>query len=108
MKIKSISALSGKNIEFEGKRTARNITSQLTRNNSYSLNEPNQRYITNSIKELSEVPGKKNIEFLLNAASKVKYATNIRLKDAPKNNWKGMLLAAAAAAAAITPLINKD
>ena len=108
MKIKSISALSGKNIEFEGKRTARNITSQLTRNNSYSLNEPNQRYITNSIKELSEVPGKKNIEFLLNAASKVKYATNIRLNDAPKNNWKGMLLAAAAAAAAITPLINKD
>ena len=43
MKIKSISALSGKNIEFEGKRTARNITSQLTRNNSYSLNEPNHR-----------------------------------------------------------------
>ena len=108
MKVNNISTLSAGSINFEGKRVSRNVTAQLSRNNAYSLSEPNQRYITNSIKELAKVPGEKNVNFLINTASRLKYATNIHLRDLPKNNWKGMLLAAAAAAATITPLIDKN
>ena len=108
MKINNISTLNGKNINFESKRTARNAAEQLAKNNPYSLSEPNQRYIENSIKELAKVPGEKNVNFLLDTASKVKYSTNIKLKNAPKHNWKGLLLAAATTAALITPAVLKD
>ena len=108
MKINNISTLNGKNINFESRRTARNAAEQLAKNNSYSLSEPNQRYIENSIKELAKVPGEKNVNFLLDTASKVKYSTNIKLKNAPKHNWKGLLLAAATTAALITPSVLKD
>ena len=95
------------NVNFDGTRTLRNTVSQLAKNNKYSLNEPNQRYITNSITELGKISGEKNIKFLLKTAAKTTYSTNIKLEDSPKNDWVGMLLGAAAAALAITPLVNK-
>ena len=108
MKVYDISLSEERKQSFKGRRTARNAAEQLTRNNKYSLSEPNQRYITNSIKELSKVPGKANVNFLLDTAEKVKYSTNIHLKNLPKHDWKGMLLTAAASAAAITPFLLKS
>ena len=103
MKINGVNSNKERNIVFEGKRTDRNAVKQLARNNKYSLSEPNQRYISTSIENLGKVKGSKNINFLLDAAAKNTYKTNIVLKDAPKNNWTAKLLAAAAAAIAITP-----
>ena len=45
---------------------------------------------------------------MLDTAAKNAYSTNIVLKDAPKHNWKDLLLGAAAAAIAITPFISKN
>ena len=95
------------NINFKGTRTLKNTVVQLARNNRYSLSEPNQRYIANSINELGAIPGENNIRFLLNIAAKEKYNTNIKLTDAPKHDWKTMLLTAAASALALTPIVNK-
>ena len=95
-----------KYIKFKGNRELRNVVEQLAKNNSYSLTEPNQRYITESITKLGKVKGTKNIQFLLDTAAKSTYSTNITLKKAPKNNWKSLLLAAATAAIAITPFIS--
>jgi len=107
MKLVSIK-LADNNIEtFKGTRTLKNTVSQLAKNNKYSLNEPNQRNITNSINELGKTSGEKTVKFLLDIASRLKYATNIKLKDKPINNWKEMLLNAAAGALAITPFLNK-
>ena len=107
MKINGISSFNKQNnINFEGKRLDRNAVSQLTRNNKYSLSEPNQRYISVAIENLGKVKGAKNINFLLDTAAKNAYKTNIILQDAPKNNWTAKLLAAAAAAIAITPFIS--
>jgi len=97
-----------KNIQFKGRREFKNVVSQLSKNNSYSLTDPNQRYITKAITELGKVKGSKNIKFLLDTAAKNAYSTNIVLKDAPKHNWKDLLLGAAAAAIAITPFISKN
>lgn len=88
---------------FKGKRLDKNAVEQLINNNSYSLNELNQRYISKAIENLSKVNGVKNIQFLLDAAAKNKYTTSIKLQDTPKNDWRGKLLAAASAAIAITP-----
>lgn len=104
MKLKSVN-----NIEFKGQRVQRNAVSQLVKNNKYSLTEPNQRFITNSITELGKVKGKKNINFLLDIVKNLKYSTNIKFDGLPaKNNWKSLLLAAAAAAGAITASIGLD
>lgn len=108
MKISNINSIKERNIVFEGKRTDRNAVKQLARNNKYSLSEPNQRYISTSIENLGKVKGSKNINFLLDTAAKNTYKTNIVLKDAPKNNWTAKLLAAAAAAIAITPFVSKQ
>ena len=94
-------------IKFKGTRTLKNTVAQLAKNNRYSLTEPNQRYISNSIDELGKTAGKKTVQFLLNIARKLKYSTNIKLEDSPVTDWKAKLLNAAAAALAITPLINK-
>ena len=95
----------GKTIQFNGRRIFRNNVAQLAKNNPYSLTEPNQRLITNSIAELAKVGDSKNIKFLLNTAAKNKYSTNIKLgKAEPKNPWKKLLLAAATAAAALLPV----
>ena len=106
MKVDNINTQSG--VGFKSKRTARKAAEQLAKNNPYSLTEPNQRYITNSIKELAKVPGEANVKFLLDTASRVKYSTNIKLKNTPKHNWKNLLLAAATTAALITPALLKD
>ena len=101
MQIEKIGTLTeGKNFGFKSKRVHRNIITQLTKNNSYSLTEPNQRLIKNAITEFSKNYDKKSIDFLITTAAKTKYSTNIVLKDAPKNDWKTILLTAAAGAAA--------
>ena len=96
------------NINFNGTRTLKNTVSQLAKNNKYSLTEPNQRYIISSISELSKVAGEKTVKFLIDIASKLKYSTNIRLKDNPLNDWKDMLLNAAMQVLAITPSANEE
>ena len=106
MKINSVNTFSKQNINFEGKRLDRNAVSQLRKSNKYSLTEPNQRYISNAIENLGKVKGVKNINFLLDTAAKNTYKTNIVLQNAPKNNWTAKLLAAAAAAIAITPFVS--
>lgn len=93
-------------VNFLGKRTDRNVVSQLAKENRYSLTEPNQRYIAQSIENLGKVPGEGNIKFLLETAAKNKYSTNIKLQDMPKNNWKAKLLLAAASAIALTPFVS--
>ena len=56
MKLFSInSANDRKNINFDGKRINKNAIKQLTRNNPFSLTEPNQRLISNAIEEMSKV-----------------------------------------------------
>ena len=89
---------------FKGKRVWKNTVSQLTRNNPYSLTEPNQRYISNAINSLAKTEGSE--KFLITTAKNLKYSTNIKLRDLPKNNWKALLLTAAASAAALSPLIK--
>ncbi len=101
MKVNSIQGQNENITAFKGKRVWKNTVEQLLKNNAYSLTEPNQRHIANSITQLGTVKGSKNIQFLLDSAAKVKYSTNITLQDTPKNDWKQMLLGAAAAAAAL-------
>lgn len=106
MKLDKINGFTERKIlTFTGRRECTNAVSQLTQNNPYSLTEPNQRNIINSITELGKSGDKKSINFLLNTAAKSKYSTNIVLKNQPKNNWKKLLLAAAATAAALVPAI---
>lgn len=96
MKLSGIQSFDNKNNTFgTSTRVLKNTVSQLSKNNRYSLTEPNQRYIANSIKELSEKAGEEIIKFLLNTAAKLKYMTNIKLKDNPQNDWKKMLIDAA-------------
>lgn len=102
MKLEKINAFAKENnINLKGKRVLKNAVEQLSKNNPYSLTATNQRYIANSIKELSKVGDEKTINFLLNVAAESKYSTNIVLEDAPKNNWKAMLVGAAAIAASL-------
>lgn len=107
MKLEHINGTDNKQV-FRGQRVWKNTITQLTRNNPYSLTEPNQRRISDAIKAMAQTKGDKNIKFLLNSAAKVKYSTNIQLKDSPKNNWKGMLLSAAAMVATLAPLTVKN
>ena len=107
MKLEHINVTDNKQV-FRGQRVWKNTITQLTRNNPYSLTEPNQRRISDAIKAMAQTKGDKNIKFLLNSAAKVKYSTNIQLKDSPKNNWKGMLLSAAATVATLAPLTVKN
>ncbi len=106
MKIDGINSADIKS--FKGKRLDKNAVSQLIKNNPYSLTEPNQRYISTAIESLGKVAGEKNIQFLLDAAAQSRYSTSITLQDAPKNDWRSKLLAAAASALAITPLANSS
>lgn len=107
MKLENIHNVDNKQV-FKGQRVWKNTISQLTRNNPYSLTEPNQQQISEAIKAMASTKGDNNIKFLLNSAAKLKYSTNIKLKDAPKNNWKGMLLSAAATIATLAPLSVKN
>ena len=87
-----------KNLSFKGNRIFHNTVAQLAKNNPYSLTEPNQRAITNAIKELGNVKGIKNIRFLMDTAAKSAYSTNIKLQDSPKNDWVSKLVEAAKSA----------
>ena len=112
MKTENISHYDGFNrafyINFEGKRISKNVVSQLAKNNPYSLNELNQRAISDAISDLGKVKGLKNIKFLMETAAKNKYSTNITVEDAPKNNWGGKLMAAALSALALTTQAGVD
>ena len=109
MKLEGIASYRENRISsFKGRRVDRNVVSQLIKNNPYSLTEPNQRYISQAIESLGKIKGARNIKFLLNTAAKNTYSTSIKLQDAPKNDWKSKLIAAATAAAAITPFISKS
>ena len=110
MKTNNITGVNhSKNIGFKSLRKSRNAVSQLAKNNPYSLNEPNSRFISTAIQKLSKVGKSKNIEFLLDTAAKTTYSTNIKLEYLPKNNWKTMLLAAASSAVALLAAgVNKN
>ena len=112
MKFEGINLYDGGNrayfINFGGKRVSRNVVSQLTKNNPYSLNEINQRAISNAISDLGRVKGLKNIKFLMDTAAKNKYSTKIELEDAPKNNWGKKIIAAALSALALTSQTGID
>ena len=99
MKTEGIKAFGvSKNLSFKSSRTFHNTVAQLAKNNPYSLTEPNQRAITNAIKELGNVKGIKNIKFLMDTAAKSAYSTNIKLQDSPKNDWVSKLVEAAKSA----------
>lgn len=108
MKLEHINGIDNSKQVFKGQRVWKNTITQLTKNNPYSLTEPNQRRISDAIKAMAQTKSDKNIKFLLSSAAKVKYSTNIQLKDTPRNNWKGMLLSAAATIAALAPLTVKN
>jgi len=73
---------------FTGQRKDRNTVSQLTENNPYDLNVPNQRRISQAIDNLGEVAGEDNINFLIEANKNLKYGTGIDLGKQPYNDWK--------------------
>lgn len=105
MKIYSINLFTP---NFTGKRQDRKNVEQLKKNNPYDLNIINQRNITNSIDNLSNVPGKKNVNFLLDVSEKLKYGTNIDLGKTPYNDWRVKLNTAARKAIEITPQKDQD
>lgn len=107
MKVDKINSFNGDKFSFKSQRIFRNTVAQLAKNNKYSLTAPNQRAISNAIKELSKISKPENIRFLLDTAASVTYRTNIKLQDAPNNDWKGMLIAAAATAIASLTFVPK-
>ena len=93
MKLHSIQLSDNHNQKgFGSTRVLKNTVNQLAHNNKYSLNEPNSRFIKNSIAELGNSTGKKVVEFLVSVAEKLKYSTNIKLTDNPINDWKTIIL----------------
>lgn len=100
MKVDSIKIYSQ---NFTGKRQDRNTLEQLKKNNPYDLNVINQRNINNAIDNLSQVPGKDNVNFLLDVSKNLKYGTNIDLGKQPYNNWQFKLQNAARKAIELSP-----
>lgn len=76
---------------FQGQRQDRKNILQLQQDNDYDLNVPNQRRISESIENLSKIPGEDNINFLLDTANNLKYGTNIDLGKKSYNDWKKKL-----------------
>ncbi len=86
-------------ISFKGQRQDRNTVSQLTKDNSYDLNLPNQRRINEAIENLAKVRSEENIRFLLDTSNNLRYGTNINLGDKKSyNDWRNKLNAAAKSA----------
>ena len=54
MKLENISGANNNKQVFKGQRVWKNTITQLTKNNPYSLTEPNQRRIADAIKALSK------------------------------------------------------
>lgn len=107
MKVSNVSYNNEGKLAFKGQRVFRNTVEQLAKNNKYSLTATNQRAISNAIRELGKVSKPENIRFLLDTVAKNTYSTNIKLKDAPENDWKAMLLAAVGVAIASLPFVPK-
>lgn len=80
---------------FKGRREDRNNVNQLRVNNSYSLTDPNQRRISESIENLGKYSGDENLNFILDVANNLQYGTNIENGKSPKNDWKMKLKGAA-------------
>ena len=80
---------------FRGQRQDRKAVNQLSEDNQYDLNIPNQRRITTAINNLSEVSGEDNISFLINVSQNLKYGTNIQSDKKAYHDWQGLLLDAA-------------
>jgi len=80
---------------FTGIRQDRNTVEQLKKDNSYDLNLPNQRRISDAIDKLSRISGEENINFLLDVSQNLRYGTNINLGKQPYNNWREKLNKAA-------------
>ena len=109
MKILKTENVSNSNfVKFKGTRTSIKAIEQLSKNNAYSLTEPNQRLIINAIEKLSKTTGKDNINFLLKTAANSTYSTSIELENRPKNDWKTLLLNAAKSILEKTPLKDKS
>lgn len=83
------------NTVFKGRREDRNTVSQLKKDNSYALTDPNQRRINSAIENLSNNPGEENLDFILDVASNLKYGTNIPTEKIVKNDWSAKLKNAA-------------
>ena len=75
--LKTENVSNSKFVKFKGTRTSIKAIEQLSKNNAYSLTEPNQRLIINAIEKLSKTTGKDNINFLLKTAANSTYSTII-------------------------------
>ena len=80
---------------FTGRREDKNNVKQLKNKNNYALNEPNQRRINQSIENLSNYTGEDNLDFILDVANNLQYASNIDNGKKPRNDWKAKLKNAA-------------
>lgn len=87
---------------FQGQRQDRKNVSQLQQDNKYDLNVPNQRRISESIENLSRIPGEDNINFLLDTANNLKYGTGIDLGKKSYNDWHQKLRDAAKSSFALS------
>lgn len=87
---------------FQGQRQDRKNVAQLQQDNEYDLNVPNQRKISQSIENLSKIPGESNVNFLLDVAENLKYGTNIDLGKKAYNDWHSKLQNAAKNSLAIS------
>ncbi len=105
MRINSINSTTPK---FKSVREDRNATSQLSKNNDYSLTEPNQRRINKAIENLSKQRGEENIKFLLNVGENLTYQTNIPDAKPSKNEWRSKLKDATEKSLAISDPILKS
>ena len=96
-------------INFKGRREDRNTTSQLAKNNDYSLTENNRRKIKSAIQNLGNETGADNIEFLLDVAKNLQYGTNIDTGvGRPDNDWMNELRTAAERSLAASDPILKE
>jgi len=105
MRINSINSTTPK---FKSVREDRNTTSQLSKNNDYSLTEPNQRRINKAIENLAKQRGEENIKFLLNVGENLTYQTNIPDAKPSKNEWRSKLKDATKKSLAISDPILKS
>lgn len=87
---------------FKGTREDRNEVLQLTRDNSYSLNEPTQRRINQAIKNLAQLEGEENIQFLINVGQNLKYKPNLTYHEPVENPWSSLLRDAAMSSLSIS------
>ena len=96
------------NINFKGRREDRNAVNQLKTNNDYSLTENNQTRINKAIENLSREKGESNVNFLMDVAENLTYATGIDTGLKPKQDWKSKLKYAAEKSLAASDPVTKE